>query len=690
MNTINLTGKKLGLILIAAVLILVIGGGIGYALVAGSPQNVLKRYYSCIEEKDYEKMYQMLDESSQSSYSEEKFIERNSAIFEGIEASDIKVAVQKGETKDRRQVSYKLTMSTVAGKIRFKNVAYFVRDGLGYKLKWSNHLIHPLLKADGKIRVSAIEAERGAITDRNGTVLAGKGTAISVGVIPGKLEENSLERLAEALGMEPEMVKKKCDASWVKDTSFVPIQTRKDVSDEMNRLPEYAAADAAEAALQSRLLEIPGVMLSTISVRSYPMGAAAAHLVGYMQRVNAEDLEEHKDEGYTANSMIGRSGLEFLYEKKLKGKNGIKIFVADVTGSKIKTLAEKPAENGKDLRLTIDADLQNTLYHEFQSEPGCSAALDPYTGEVLALVSTPSYDSNQYILGMSTETWDSLNNDEKRPLYNRFRQTWCPGSTFKPITGSIGLEEGAMTPDEDYGSVGMSWQKNSTWGSYKVTTLHTYTPVILKNALIYSDNIYFAKTALKIGSDSFESRLKKLGFNKELPFELSMNPSSFSNKDHISGEIQLADSGYGQGQMLVNPLHLAVMYTAFLNEGNIVKPHLLYNKNQKTEFWIENAFSKETADTILDGLKQVVSSEHGTAHAAYDASLPLAGKTGTAELKAAKGEAAEEIGWFASMTTDRNIKQPVLLVSMVQDVSGSGGSGYVVRKDKSVLDRYCK
>lgn len=688
MKAIQTTGKKFILILIAAVLILMAAGGISYYLTAGSPQGVLKKYYSCIEDQKFEKMYAMLDESSKRNYTQEQFIERNSAIYEGIEASDLKVTIQKGETSDRRQVAYKLSMSTVAGKIRFENVAYFAREGLGFKLKWSDHLIHPYLKSDGKIRVVSIEPERGTITDRSGKVMAGKGTAVSVGVIPGKLGEDSLQRLADALGMEQETVEKKCDASWVKDTSFVPIQTRKDVSDEMNRLADSAASDAAEAALQDRLLEIPGVMLSTISVRSYPMGPAAAHLVGYVQKVTAEDLEKHQDEGYNASSVIGRSGLEALYEKKLKGKSGVKVIVSSANGGKVQTLAEKPAQNGKDIRLTIDADLQNQLYQEFQNDPGCSAALDPYTGEVLALVSTPSYDSSLYILGMSTETWNALTEDENKPLYNRFRQVWCPGSTFKPVTACIGLEEGAMTPDEDYGSEGLSWQKNSSWGSYKVTTLHTYTPVTLKNALIYSDNIYFAKTALKIGADPFESWLKKLGFGKELPFELSMSKSAFSNEKHISGEIQLADSGYGQGQILVNPLHMASIYTMFLNEGSIVKPHLLYKKDRKTEYWIENAVSKETAETVLDGLKQVVSSEHGTAHSAYSPSLPLAGKTGTAELKAAKGEAGGEIGWFAVMTTSPDIDQPVLVVSMVQDVSGAGGSGYVVRKDKQVLDRY--
>ena len=133
---------------------------------------------------------------------------------------------------------------------------------------------------------------------------------------------------------------------------------------------------------------------------------------------------------------------------------------------------------------------------------------------------------------------------------------------LKSIIAAIGLTTGAIDPNEDYGNEGLSWQKDSSWGSYHVTTLHAYEPVILKNALIYSDNIYFAKAALKIGKNDMESSLTKLGFNDVLPFDIKMAKSQFSNTEKIEKEIQLADSGYGQGQILVNPLHMACIYSA--------------------------------------------------------------------------------------------------------------------------------
>lgn len=199
--------------------------------------------------------------------------------------------------------------------------------------------------------------------------------------------------------------------------------------------------------------------------------------------------------------------------------------------------------------------------------------MNPYTGEVLALVSTPSYDNNDFVRGMDNSQWSALNENEDRPLYNRFRQTWCPGSTFKPVIAAIGLKVGAFTANDDFGNEGLAWQKDSSWGDYTVTTLHDYEPVILKNALIYSDNIYFAKAALKIGADQLMQSLNQIGFNQELPFDIKMSESQYSNMDKIETEIQLADSGYGQGQILVNPLHLASIYTAFLNDGNMIKPY---------------------------------------------------------------------------------------------------------------------
>ncbi len=183
--------------------------------------------------------------------------------------------------------------------------------------------------------------------------------------------------------------------------------------------------------------------------------------------------------------------------------------------------------------------------------------------------------------------------------------------------------------------------------------------------------------------------LKNLGFGKEIPFEIKMQKSQFSNTEKIETEIQLADSGYGQGQVLVNPLHMACIYSAFCNEGNMIKPYLLYEKEQAGEYWIAGAMSKETADVVLSGLKKVVNDPNGTGYGVHRDDILLAGKTGTAEIKASKGDTSgTELGWFAVFMAESNVERPVLLISMAEDVKGRGGSGYVVSKAKVILDNY--
>ena len=492
--------------------------------------------------------------------------------------------------------------------------------------------------------------------------------------------------MAELLELQPEVIEKKLAAKWVKEDSFVPIKTVAKVKETNLMVIEPDPKALARKELQEQLLAIPGVMISDTQVREYPYGQAAAHLVGYVQNVTAEDLEKHPGEGYTANSVIGRTGMEGLFEKELKGQNGCRIYLTDAEGKEKKELANQPVQDGQTVKLTIDMDIQKSLFEQFKEDKSCSVAMNPYTGEVLALVSTPAYDDNDFILGLSDAAWTALNEDPAKPLYNRFRQTWCPGSSFKPIVAAIGLTTGAIDPNEDYGNEGLSWQKDESWGSYHVTTLHAYEPAVLENALIYSDNIYFAKAALRIGSDDLETALKGLGFGEAVPFEIQMAKSQFSNKEKIETEIQLADSGYGQGQILVNPLHMASIYTAFANDGNILRPQLVYQPDEAVEYWIPEAFSKDVANRVLEGLKKVVSDPHGTGHKASREDVLLAGKTGTAEIKVSKEDTnGTELGWFSVFTADPSAKRPILIVSMVEDVKNRGGSGYVVEKDRQVL-----
>ncbi len=655
------------------------------------PEELLVQYMNNIEQKKYEDMYRVLSNESSEKISKEDYIARNSKIYEGIEARNMKVNVENTvNNKDNTiTVSYSTSFDTVAGKISFNNEALFLKQKEGYGLIWNDNLIFPDLGQEDKVKVSREKAQRGEILDRNGIVLAGKGAASSVGIVPGKLKDksDSLNKIAELLGIERETIDKKLSAGWVKDDSFVPIKTIPKVS-EISLITEDNSDETVDE-IEDKLLAIPGVMISDVYRREYPLKEAAAHLVGYVQSVTAEDLEKHAGEGYTSDSVIGKSGMEGLYEKDLKGQDGIKISILNEFGNEKKVVASIAKEDGKNIKLTIDSSLQLDLYDQFKEDKSSSVAINPYTGEVLALVSTPSYDNNDFIMGMSQEKWNSLNEDENKPLYNRFRQKWAPGSTFKPIIAEIGLSTGAINPNEDYGNEGLSWQKDKSWGNYYVTTLHEYSPVTLENALIYSDNIYFAKAALKIGAENLKNSLDKLGFNNQLPFEITMEKSQYSNTDKIETEVQLADSGYGQGQILINPLHLASLYTSFNNNGNVIKPYLLYKTDAKADTWIENAFSSDVTNEVMKGLNKVVNDQNGTGFGAHRDDILLAGKTGTAEIKASQDDKnGTELGWFSVFTSDPNVKKPILIVSMVEDVKDRGGSAYVVNKDKIVLDQF--
>ena len=653
-----------------------------------SPEELLVEYMNHIPKQEYEEMYAMLNIEASRNISQDDFVKRNSAIYKGIEVDNMEIEVTAYD-EERKAVTYQTSFDTVAGNISFENEAIFLKGEDGYELVWDDSLIFPELGSTDKVKISTTQANRGEILDRNGRVLAGKGVASSVGIVPGKLEDRdeAIQQIAELLEIEPEVIEKKLSAKWVKEDSFVSIKTIPKVAEIELMKIEQDEEVLKENERQEKLLEIPGVMISDTEVREYPLGEAAAHLVGYVQSVTAEDLENHAGEGYTANSVMGKSGMEGLFEKELKGQNGCDIYIVDSDGNKKAELASIFVQDGKDIQLTIDAELQRSLYEQFKEDKSCSVAMNPYTGEVLALVSTPSYDNNDFIMGLSNEQWTALNEDENKPMYNRFRQVWCPGSTFKPIIAAIGLESEAIDPMEDYGNEGLSWQKDSSWGSYCVTTLHTYEPVILENALIYSDNIYFAKAALKIGTEEMESSLTELGFNEEIPFDIKMAKSQYSNTENIETEIQLADSGYGQGQVLVNPLHMACIYSAFCNEGNIIKPYLVYQAEATVTFWMPGAFTKETANQVLEGTKKVVNDSHGTGYAAHRDDIVLAGKTGTAEIKASKDDTSgTELGWFAIYSTEETVEHPILIISMVEDVKGRGGSGYVVKKDSAVLE----
>lgn len=679
--------KKIIIISVVAIILVIIAVVIGiFFYISNQPKNnpgdVVSTYAQYIVDQNYEEMYNLISENSKAQTSQEDYINRNKNIYEGIEIANFAINITSVEKGDNNtvKVSYNNSMDTMAGHIEFANsMTLSLDDNKEYKINWSSNLIFPSLNNSDKVRVKTIEAERGSILDRNGEYLATNGTASQIGLVPGRMNEQTkdadISKIAELLNMTVESINNSLSASYVKDDTFVPLKTvSKDETD-----------------LKNTLLEISGIKIIDSEERIYPLGESASQLVGYIQPISAEELEEKADEGYTSSSLIGKYGLERYYEDTLRAVNGAEIYIEDSEGNKKTSIVTLDAKDGTDVKLTIDSTLQQQIYEQFKEDESAVVEINPKTGEVLALVSCPSFDSNDFSLGMTTADYNALTQDIQNPLFNRYLATYAPGSSFKPIVGAIGLTNGSFTADENFGTSGTRWQNDSSWGDFYITTLTTYSgPANLRNALIYSDNIYFAKAALKIGSDKFIESLKNLGFNENIEFPQTISKSSYSNSEGFTNETQLANSGYGQGEMLVNPIHMAMMYSAFVNEGNMIMPYIEYKENASsanTTYYKEGVFTKEVAETIRDDLIQVVENPGGTAHSAQIEGKTIAGKTGTAEIKDSKDDTeGTEVGWFNAFTVNETDENSRLIISMVENVKGKGGSHYLLPKVKAILE----
>ncbi|PEI39534.1 MecA protein [Bacillus pseudomycoides] len=616
-------------------------------------------------------MYDQLSKHAKESISKKEFTEKNEKIYEGIGVENLKIKREK-VSKDKTEsevILFTVSMDTAGGEISFSHEATLVKEKDGdkksWKINWTPDFIFPGMKKNYKVRLQTEQGKRGEIYDRNGKGLVVNGKATEVGIIPEKLGDTGTqtkETIAQLLNMSIEEVDQKLTAKWIKPDSYVPIGI----------LPEGRT--------QSDYISLEGVSSRPVKVRTYPLGEAAAHLTGYIGEVNAEELKLLQKKGYQADDLVGKTGLEKVLENKLRGEKGGRVFMEDENGKEIKNLAKTEARDGENVTLTIDASIQEKIYNEMKNEAGSSAAINPKTGETIALVSSPAYNPNIIVRGASKAQREVWNNDLKNPMINRFTQAVVPGSVFKTITGAIGLEAKVINPTEEFKIEGLKWTKDSSWGNYYVTRVKDASPIDFDKAMKYSDNIYFAQKALKIGKDQYESMLKKFGFHEKLPIEYEF-PISIIAKDGIKNDIQLADTGYGQGQVLMTPLHLALTYAPIVNEGNIPSPHLI---QKEVKNWKENVISKESQRILKSALIKVINDPDGAGKIARIDDMTLAGKTGTAELKESKEADGKELGWFAAF--DANAPD-MIITMMIEDVKGRGGSNVPGEKIKHIFQK---
>ena len=572
-----------------------------------SPARVIRAFYKNVNNHKYEELYNLVE----TDMSKEEFTNKMKSVYDGMEVSSAWVTISINlKNSDVVNLKYVTNLSTVAGKLTFSNKSTLVKVNGKYKIKWDNSFLYPKLKNNQKIRVSTLKAKRGAIYDRNKNILAKDAKAYSIGIVAGKIKsDDELRAMSKLLNITYKDIKAELAKPYVVDGTFVHLKN----------------IDREQQELKTALLKIPAVKIIDYDIREYPYNEKLSTLLGFVQNDD------------------GKSGLELTFNSQLKGLNGCEIYVDD-DGINVDTILKKDRVNGKNIDLTIDVKLQELIYEKFKDVESATVAMNYTTGEILALVSTPSYETNKISLGISDNEWNEIVNNKKKPLFTRFLSKYTPGSTMKPIVAAIGLDTDSFTDIENFGRSVKSWQKDSSWKDFYVTTLEVYNGESnLEKALIHSDNVYFAKAALKIGKNLFKQELDRYGFNKPLNFEQNTDISVYGN---IDSEAKLAVSGFGQGEMEVNPIFMAKIYSAFANNGNAVTPYILQKEgNDQNTVNSVNLIKPLTANKIKNDLKKVI--DEGTGKLAKIDGKNLYGKTGTAEIKMNKDDkSGEEIGWF--------------------------------------------
>ncbi|WP_225983686.1 MULTISPECIES: penicillin-binding transpeptidase domain-containing protein [Bacillaceae] len=626
-----------------------------------SPEERLKEYINLWNDQKFDKMYSnYVADSAKDKFKKEQYVDRYQKVYKDLEISDLSV---KSEFKDEKELKrdqksitlpIQVKMNSLAGPIEFEKEVTMKLETKdkeeNWYVDWDTTYIFPELQPDDKIGIKTTTGKRGEILDRNGNGLAINGIAQTVGITPEKFDESKKAELTKLLNLSNDYIDKQLNQSWVQPGYFVPIKT---IQNNQTELIE-------------KLKVINGVSFQEKEIREYPYGESAAHLTGYVGTITAEELEKNKDKGYSNDSIIGKRGLEQLLEDKLRPKDGNTIYINREDDPIV--IAETEAEDGESFRLVLDGELQKQAFQNMKGAAGTFAAVHPNTGDVLALVSSPSFNPNDFVLGISSEKYSQLENDKKLPLLNRFAAAYSPGSTIKPIIAAIGLKTGKLDPEKQLNIKGLKWSKGKEWGNASITRVSDPgKPVNLQTALQISDNIYFAQTALSIGETDLINGFKELGIGEEkFPLEYPVRASQYSNSGKLESSKLLADTGYGQGEVLMSAVHLSSIYGTIVNDGKLMKPRLYLDT--ETAVWHDSFITAEQAKTLKTDLRKVVTS--GTGKAANTPKLELAGKTGTAELKSTQGEEGIENGLFVAYD-QKNPKAVMAL--LIEDVQNNGG-----------------
>ncbi len=525
---------------------------------------------------------------------------------------------------------------------------------------------------ENRIRIRPIIPKRGVIFDRNKEMIADNRLSFTVSIVPMEMaKEVTLPRLAGLTGADTSAIKQKLNANFI--SKYIPAAVLRDQD------------ISVISALEENSEHFPGVTYSVESVRRYVEGISAETFIGYIAEVAPDEIDKESQWGYRPGRLIGKKGIEKAYDRELRGIEGTDFIEVSARGQIIGTYGGRervPAVPGADLVLTIDAALQREIvrfYDSLQSSGGV-VALDPTTGEILALASFPGLDPNLFSGVIPDDVWRSIIDDPRHPLLNRPTSSmYPPGSTAKLLTAGAALEKGVLTPETMLRGCGGGMRFGNR--VFKCWQEQGHGRLDLYHAVEQSCNVYFYQVGQILGLDAWNEFAVKSGFGRksgiDISGELSGIAPSRAYYDKAFGQnrwskLLILNIAIGQGEFIVTPLQLTQFYAGLANGGKVFKPHLLKEIRypgkaiQKIEPSLSFTlpFANNTISVLSRSLELVVQGDRGTAKGLRNKYYTIAGKTGTAQNPHGKDHS-----WFVGYAPSND---PKILVCALVENAGHG------------------
>ncbi|MEW6001793.1 MAG: penicillin-binding protein 2 [Nitrospirota bacterium] len=519
------------------------------------------------------------------------------------------------------------------------------------------------LSEANRLRIITIPAPRGIIYDRNGIPLVKNSSYNCASVIPGEFDRGKAETLARFLRVPADEIINKLN---VKDLSpFVPVRLKEGLS--FNEL----------AYIESRRSDFPGMIIEADISREYIYGDLGAHLVGYLGKLTPSQTEDAAFDDVPLDAFIGQWGVEKLLDKSLRGIPGKRIIEVDALGRELRLLQEKSPVKGEDVTLSLDINLQKEAERAFGERAGALVAINPKNGEILGMISKPSFDPNLFTKRISHKDWTSLTHDMKNPMLNRALQSqYPPGSTFKIVTAIAGLEEGVITPEtkiECHGGISYGRWHFGCWRK------HGHGVISLHRAIVESCDVYFYEVGRRLGIDRIYNYAMKLGLGRKTGIELGTERKGLVPNTKWKMETkklpwflgETFNTSIGQGYVTATPLQMAVLTGVIVNGGDLFKPTLI--KGAKPIISGKVKIRPETLEIINTGLTGVVNESSGTGWAAKSPTTQIGGKTGTAQVVASRyfSQRFRDHAWFIAFAP---VEKPEIALSVFVEHGGHGGA----------------